>query len=163
MSGKNSTRVLYAVPSVQRELPLDLYRAIFTHSSEPIAILDPHGPYLEQNAAHAELLGYSDDELKNQTPAIHLGEEVFAEVARELAETGEYRGEVVGITKTGQIKYIELSAFAMLSESGEPVYVDIKRDITERKEVERALLRNEAQLTDFFENSAIGLRSEEHT
>ena len=157
MSGKNSTRVLNAVPSVQRELPLDLYRAIFTHSSEPIAILDQHGTYLEQNAAHAELLGYSDDELKNQTPAIHLGEEVFAEVARELAETGEYRGEVVGITKTGQIKYIELSAFAMRSESGEPVYVDIKRDITERKEVERALLRNEAQLTDFFENSAIGL------
>ena len=157
MSGKNSTQVLNSVSSVQRELPLDLYRAIFTHSSEPIAILDQHGTYLEQNAAHAELLGYSDDELKNQTPAIHLGEEVFAEVARELAETGEYRGEVVGITKTGQIKYIELSAFAMRSESGEPVYVDIKRDITERKEVERALLRNEAQLTDFFENSAIGL------
>src|SRR6266508_1983390 len=109
MSGKNSTRVLNAVPSVQRELPLDLYRAIFTHSSAPIAILDQHGTYLEQNAAHAELFGYSNDELKNRTPATHLGEEVFAEVARELAEAGEYRGEVVGITKTGQIKYIELS------------------------------------------------------
>ena len=157
MSGKNSTQVLNSVSSVLRELPLDLYRAIFTHSSEPIAILDQHGTYLEQNAAHAELLGYSDDELKNQTPAIHLGEEVFAEVARELAETGEYRGEVVGITKTGQIKHIELSAFAMRSKSGEPVYVGIERDITERKDVERALLRNEAQLTDFFENSAIGL------
>ena len=36
----------------------DLYRAIFTHSSEPIAIIDLQGNYLEQNAAHAELLGY---------------------------------------------------------------------------------------------------------
>ncbi len=157
MSGKDSTQVMNTASSVQRELPLDLYRAIFTHSSEPIAIIDRQGTYLEQNAAHAELLGYSDDELKNHTLAIHLGEEVFAEVARELAEKGEYRGEVVTITKTGQVKQIELSAFAMRSESGEPIYVGIKRDITERKRVERALLRNEAQLTDFFENSAIGL------
>lgn len=157
MSGKDSTQVLNTAPSVQRELPLDLYRAIFTHSSEPIAIIDGQGTYLEQNAAHAELLGYSDDELKNQTPAIHLGEEVFAEVARELAETGEYRGEVVSRTKTGQVKHIEMSAFTMRGKSGEPIYVAIKRDITERKRVERALLRNEAQLTDFFENSAIGL------
>jgi PAS domain S-box-containing protein len=157
MSGKDSTQVLNALSGVQPELPMDLYRAIFTHSSEPIAIIDRQGTYLEQNAAHAELLGYSDDDLKNQTPAIHLGDEVFAEVARELAETGEYRGEVVSRTKTGQVKHIELSAFTMRSRSGEPIYVGIKRDITERKRVERALLRNEAQLTDFFENSAIGL------
>src|SRR6266498_2998058 len=147
MSGKNSTQVLNSVSSVLRELPLDLYRAIFTHSSEPIAILDQHGTYLEQNAAHAELLGYSDDELKNQTPAIHLGQEVFTEVARGLTETGEYRGEVVSRTKAGETRHIELSAFAMRSETGEPLcYVGIKRDITERKEAERAQLRNEAQL-----------------
>jgi PAS domain S-box-containing protein len=157
MSGKDSTQVLNAASSVQPELPLDLYRAIFTHSSEPIAIIDRQGTYLEQNAAHAELLGYSDDELKNQTPAIHLGEKAFAEVARQLAETGEYRSEVVSRTKTGQVKHIELVAFTMRSNSGEPIYVGIKRDITERKRVERALLRNEAQLTDFFENSAVGL------
>lgn len=154
MSGKDSNQVLNTASSVQRELPLDLYRAIFTHSSEPIVIIDQQGTYLEQNAAHAELLGYSDDELKNQ---IYLGEDVFAEVARELAETGEYRGDVVSRTKTGEIKHIELSAFTMRGKSGEPIYVSIKRDITEQKRVERALLRNEAQLTDFFENSAIGL------
>lgn len=158
MSAKTSIPVLNPSARVQSELGLDLYRAIFSHSREPIAIIDPQGFYLEQNAAHAELLGYSDDELENQTPAIHLGDEVFAEVARALAETGEYRGEAVSKTKAGEVKYIELSAFAMRNSSGEPLcYVGIKRDITERKQVERAMLRNEAQLTDFFENSAIGL------
>ena len=143
------------VPGEPRQ---DLYRAIFSHSNEPIAIIDPQGFYLEQNAAHAELLGYSDDELKNQTPAIHLGLEVFADVARELAEKGEYRGEVVSKTKAGETKYIELSAFAMRNESGELLcYVGIKRDITERKQAEQALQRSEAELTDFFENAAIGL------
>ncbi len=31
-----------------------LYEAIFRHSSEPIAIIDLHYKYLEQNAAHAK-------------------------------------------------------------------------------------------------------------
>ena len=104
------------------------------------------------------MLGYSDDELKNQTPAIHLGDQVFAEVAGELAEKGEYHGEVLSKTKAGEFRQIELSAFAMRNESGEALcYVGIKRDITERKQVEQAMLRNEAQLTDFFENSTIAL------
>ena len=143
---------------VQGELRQDLYRAIFSHSSEPIAIIDPQGYYLEQNSAHAQLLGYTDQELQNKTPAIHLGEKVFAEVARELAEKGEYRGEVISKTKTGETRYIELSAFTMRDDSGTPLcHVGIKRDITERKQVEQALERNEAQLTDFFENSALAM------
>lgn len=158
MSGKASAQERNPSSQMQAELRPDLYRAIFSHSREPIAIIDPQGVYLEQNAAHAELLGYADEELRNQTPAIHIGEEAFAEVARELAAKGEYRGEIVSKTKAGEVKHIELSAFAMFNESGEPIcYVGIKRDITERKQAERALLRSEAQLTDFFDNAAIGL------
>src|SRR5437016_9277929 len=158
MSSKASSQEMYPKPSSRGELHRDLYREIFTHSNEPIAIIDHEGHYLEQNGAHAELLGYSDAELQNQTPAIHLGAKVFAEVVRELAEKTEYRGDVVSKTKAGELKQIELSAFAMRDESGQPLYyVGIKRDITERKRVEQALQRNEAQLTDFFENSAVAL------
>src|SRR6266480_7525228 len=113
MSGKATTLEVNRNSREQGEVPQNLYRAIFRHSLEPIAIIDLQGNYLEQNAAHAELLGYSDDELKDQTPAIHLGEKVFAEIARRLMETGEYRGEVVSKTKAGEIRHIELSAFAM--------------------------------------------------
>jgi len=158
MSSKASSLVIDPNSSLQEELHRDLYREIFIHSNEPIAIVDPEGHYLEQNAAHAQLLGYSDAELRNQSPAIHLGAEVFEEVVRELAEKGKYRGDVVSKTKAGEIRHIELSAFTMRKTSGEPLcYVGIKRDITERKRVEEALQRNEAQLTDFFENSAVGL------
>jgi PAS domain S-box-containing protein len=158
MSSKVFTEEITPDSSAKGELHRDLYREIFIHSNEPIAIIDPDGHYLEQNTAHAQLLGYSDCELRNQTPAIHLGSEVFAAVARELAEKGEYRGEAVSKTKSGEVRHIELSAFAMRKGSGEPLcYVGIKRDITERKQVEEALQRNEAQLTDFFENSAVAL------
>jgi PAS domain S-box-containing protein len=158
MSGKAFTLQMNQNSSELGELRQGLYQAIFRHSCEPTAIIDLQGIYLEQNAAHAELLGYTDDDLKYQTAAIHLGAEVFEEVAGELAATGEYGGEVVSKTKAGEIKYLELSAFAMRNESGAPLcYVGIARDITERKLAEWALQRSEAQLSDFFDNAAIAL------
>lgn len=121
-------------------LPPDLYRAVLNFANEPIALISLQGIYLEQNNAHAALLGYSDRELINQTPALHLGAEVFAAVARKLAETGEYRGRVKSTTKTGEIKHIELSAFTIRDEAGAPLcYVGIKRDITGRKRTEGRL------------------------
>src|SRR3954452_7356123 len=136
----------------------ELYREIFTHSNDAIAIIDSEARYLEQNAAHRAMMGYEDHELYGHTPAIHLGEETFKEIARQLAETGEYRGEVISRTKFGEMRQVELSAFAMQSSRGDPIcYVGIKRDISERKRQEEALRRSETELTDFFENAAVGL------
>ena len=121
----------------EAEFLSDLYRQIFIHSTEPIAIISPEGHYVEQNAAHFELLGYSDDELMGQTPAIHLGEEVFESIASELRERGEYRGEIVSRTNSGELKQVELLAFAVRDGQGEPTcYVGIKHDITDRKRTE---------------------------
>lgn len=114
--------------------PLDLYRGIFIHSNEAIAIISPEGVYLEQNKAHASLLGYADEELEGLTPAVHMGQEMFNAVARELAEKGEFQGEVTGRTKSGDSLRIELSAYAMRDHTGKTLcYVGIKRDITEQK------------------------------
>lgn len=136
----------------------DLYREIFNHSNEPIAIISPEGHYVEQNTAHQDLLGYSDEELLGQTPAIHMGREAFENIVCELAQKGVYRGEAVSHTKTGEIRHIEISAFTTRDGSGDPIcYVGIKRNVTERKRAEEALRRSEAELTDFFENAAIGL------
>lgn len=142
----------------QPSLSDELYREIFVHSNEPIAILDPEGYYVEQNCAHRELLGYDDDELKGKTPAIHLGEDVFQSIAAELAEKGEYRGEIISRRKTGEVRNIEISAFATRDAAGDPIcYVGIKRDVTERKQGEEAQRRTEMELTDFFETATIGL------
>ncbi|HKR59262.1 MAG TPA: PAS domain S-box protein [Pyrinomonadaceae bacterium] len=144
--------------ATRRSFTHDLYREIFVHSNEPIAIIDPQGRYLEQNLAHHELLGYSDEEIKGQTPAIHLGADVFEAIATALATNGEYRGEIVSRRKDGQLRDIELSAFATRDEAGQPIcYVGIKRDVTERRRGEEALRHTEMELTDFFENATIGM------
>ena len=123
----------------RQKLPADVYRAIFSLSTEPIALIGANGFYLEQNAAHAQLLGYNDQELVGQTPSIHIGKEQFDAILARLTEDGEYKGEVVSKTKTGESKQIELSAFAMRDDAGQPVcFVAIKRDVTERKRAEEA-------------------------
>lgn len=140
------------------ELHSDLYREIFDHSKQAIAIIDPDGFYLQQNGAHFKLLGYTDDELKGQTLANELDEQTLAEINHQLAESDEFFGEVVCCANSGEIQDLELAVFTMRSGLGEPLcYVCVKRDITKRKQNELALRRSQSELTDFFENASIGL------
>ncbi|HET9251722.1 MAG TPA: GAF domain-containing protein [Candidatus Eisenbacteria bacterium] len=132
--------VAFAVERRRDEERLALYREIFAHSSEAIAILDADGEYTEQNAAHRRLLGYEDEDLAGRTPAIHLGQVAFRDEMRVLGEDGIYRKDVVSISKSGQPLDLELSAFAVLDESGKPrCFVGVKRDIRARKRTEEAL------------------------
>jgi PAS domain S-box-containing protein len=129
------------------ELDAALYREIFAHSREAIAIIDPNGFYLQQNGAHFTLLGYSDDDLEGQTPALDLGVKTFAAITHQLAETGEYSGELLCRTKSGEHLNIELSVFTMRNGLGEPLcYVSIKRDITRRTREISARRRSEQRL-----------------
>src|SRR5215216_4695024 len=122
------------------ELHSDLYQEIFAHSKEAIAIIDPEGYYLQQNGAHFTLLGYADNDLEGKTPAIYLGEKTFQQIFDQLVASGDYAGEHVCRTKSGDERTIELSVFTMRSGLGEPqCYVSIKRDITTRKKTEKEL------------------------
>ena len=132
--------VAFAVDRRRREDALALYREIFAHSSDAIAILGTNGVYMEQNAGHRALLGYEDADLAGRTPALHMGDDGFAAVARALEANGVYRDEVTSRTRSGAARAIELSAFTVRDDAGEPVcFVGIKRDVTERRRTEEAL------------------------
>jgi PAS domain S-box-containing protein len=136
------------------EEELEVYRRIFENSNDGIAIIDPNGYYVKQNSAHRQLIGYSDEELMGQTPAIHLGEETFSKIFKELQEKGTFRGEVVCYGKNGDPKFIELSAFPLRDRGGNIVcYVGIKRDITERKKIEQKLRESREKYRLIVENS----------
>ncbi|MFB3917907.1 MAG: PAS domain S-box protein [Terriglobales bacterium] len=143
-----------------RDQQLELYRRIFESSHDAIAIIDPQGYYLRQNAAHRELLGYSDEEIVGRTPAMHLGEETFAAVTQELARAGQWHGEVISRTKSGDQRTVELSAFAMLDRNGETLcYVGAKRDITQRKKADedlKARARQQAVVAELGQEALAG-------
>src|SRR5215216_1843690 len=88
---------------------LSLYREIFERSVDGIAVLDPNGIYLHQNAAHAALTGYTLDDLRGRTPAIHVGDERFAEILHALTTNGRFIGEVESRSKAGDERVLEVS------------------------------------------------------
>jgi len=124
-----------------------LYQKIFDLSNDAIAIINTDGTYIEQNDAHRTLIGYSDEELKGETPAIHCGKSAFNAVARILENTGHYYGEINSVAKDGRNLIIELSAFAIKNSDGSVCcYVGIKRDISERKAGQTSLHESEERL-----------------
>ena len=126
---------------------LALYRAVFLNSTEAIAIVDTMGRYLEQNGAHEMLLGYTNHELSGLTPAVHMGEEAFAQVVEDLTSVGASRREVLSRTKDGRERLLDLSAFAVRDRTGRPVcYVGIKRDVTDERRATEELNRRFAEL-----------------
>jgi PAS domain S-box-containing protein len=136
-----ATQVAFAVTRRRAEERLALFQRVFVNASDGIGIIDPQGRYLEQNRAHAALLGYGDEELAGQTPALHLGEPTFAVIAAALADRGQWRGPVESRTKDGTLLDVELSAFTMRDEAGRVTcHVGMKRDITQQKRAERRLL-----------------------
>ncbi len=151
-------------PTVSRS-PLDrearwaVYREVVTNSSAAIAVIDPGGVYLEQNPAHRALLGYSDEELEGRTPAIHLGDETFSDVASTIRETGVYEGIVFSRTARGEEILLELSAFAIRDAEGTPIcYVGIKRDLGSLRPVARDELEQSASLLEAtLETTADGI------
>jgi PAS domain S-box-containing protein len=89
---------------------LSLYREIIAHSSEAVAIIDPRGFYLEQNPAHRELIGYADDEMRDKTPAIHLGVEDRPEVAEAVRMKLEDEGWSVETCTDGAVALEKLKS-----------------------------------------------------
>jgi PAS domain S-box-containing protein len=147
----------------QAEEALKLYREIFYHSNDGIGIINPEGFYLEQNPAHIKLIGYSAEELKGKTPAIHLGNETFLKIIEEQTKKGVYRGEIISHGKLGEKKDIDLSAFTITNKNGEVIcYVGIKRDITERKRVQEQLQNLSRRLIEVQEAERRFLASELH-
>ncbi len=137
---------------------LQLYREIFERTSESVAIISPDGSYLAQNPAHREMIGYSEEDLSGETPAIHLGDKCFAEVAKALEETGHFEGEVDSQIADGTILRIHLSAFSVKDSDGEVIcHVGLKRDVTVQRETEQALAESMERLELSVKGSRDGL------
>lgn len=130
--------VAFAVAKKRSEERLHLYREIFEHSIDGIAVLDENGRYLEQNGAHRELIGYVDDELDGETPAMHLGDDAFRDLFDALREEGSARRRVVSTTKSGARIDVALSAFVVRGpQSGRMRVVGIKRNVTDEEAARR--------------------------
>jgi two-component system, cell cycle sensor histidine kinase and response regulator CckA len=133
------------------------YRLVFDNAAAGIN-LNSHGRILEANAAFANMLGYSRDELA-QIPfsdVTHPNDLKITEQSHDKLIRGEAdsrRFEKRYIRKDGSIVWADVWAAAIRDQTGE--YrggISAVIDITERKRAEEALQRSEANYRTIFDS-----------
>ena len=140
------------------EEDLQLFKEVFYYSTDSIEIIKPDFTFYEQNPSHRKLFGYSNEALKDETPAVYMGEENFNEMRDALLEYEFYRAETYMKTSTGGDLYIDISAFPIMDHDRNVIfYVAIKRDSTEQKEIFNALQKSEEKYRNLIETMQEGI------
>ncbi len=142
----------------QAEERIRLYRQIFMGSSDGITITSCEGELLEFNPTMQKFLGCSAAELEGMEASGMCVPEDGERINSALRERGRFEGEVRMQHRNGSEAYVDLSIFPVYRDEGElACWVGIGRDVTERRETERALRQREEQYRGIFNNVIEGL------
>lgn len=146
----------------QAEANLLLSDQILQQMPSAIIVTDLSGKIQRWTGKARDIFGYSASEAVGRPISfIHLPQSDIDSTERILAkikETGEFFGEVTGITKSGKTVPIEASAKPIFDKFGRPlVLICTLRDITFRKKNEQALEESEERFRLAFENANIGV------
>lgn len=111
------------------------------------------GPFIEVNKSACKMLGYSKVELHSMTPADidEPGSAADPPVVQNLLESGRVVFERIHIAKDGRRIPVEISS-RKLDLNGQTYVVSTVRDITERKQTEKALQESEQRFRLLFES-----------
>ena len=122
------------------------YRILFEQSPEAIVVLDPQTMLpLEFNDEACRQLGYSRGEFAKLSLLDHSCETQPEEVRARLAEalrSGRAEFETRHRTRHGDVRSVWVT-LRLVEIEGRPAFHSIWRDITERQETERRLLRSQ--------------------
>ena len=128
------------------EAHLELAASVFTHAAEGIVITDPSGAILDVNESFTQITGYARDEVIGRNPSLlrsgRQSKEFYANMWRDLADTGHWSGEIWNRAKDGRIFAEMLTITAVRDKTGNTrQYVALFSDITTEIEREQALRR----------------------
>ena len=134
------------------------YRDLFENANDLIQAVNTNGSFIYVNLAWKKLLGYNDSELSNLTifDIIHPDSMEHCSGIFKRVFSGEeiQRFETAFITKHSGKVYVEGSINCHF-ENGKPISTrGIFRDITKRKQAEKMLRDQEANLRAFMENAS---------
>lgn len=121
----------------EADAAIRLSASVFEASTDGIMVTDPQGTILSANAAFATLTGYRTDEAVGQNARIlksgRHDAAFFNAMFAQLAQTGQWNGEVWNRRKDGSIFLEKLSISAICDEAGDITrYVGICSDITDQ-------------------------------
>jgi PAS domain S-box-containing protein len=133
------------------------YRAIFDNSMDGVLLVSQDRRICMANRAAADKLGYTEEELRElgQKGEVDLFEPGLLTALAQQRHAGRHRGEFTLRRKNGTRIPVEASSATYRDEQDEEWTSMFFRDITHRKEAERALLASEAKLRNI-----VGLASD---
>ena len=142
---------------------LQRYEAIVETVNDGIYVKNEDNQFTLVNDTYAEMVGYPPEDLVGRDSSFLVSEEVMEaaeEIYRDL-RTGDERTETVEATmETADGETIETEAsFAVISRDEEHERVGLVRDVTERRERERRLERQNERLESFASMLAHELRN----
>jgi PAS domain S-box-containing protein len=135
------------------------FRTLFNNAADAIFIHDLEGHFLEVNQEAIERLGYSREEFLTMTPLDIDGPQDALRFQERLEVTESQKEnlvEVVHVTKDGREIPVELKS-RVIRYNGRSAILTIARDVTRRREAERALIMNEAKYRGVLEWSTDGI------
>lgn len=135
------------------------YRALFDGAGDAIFIHSLDGRFLDVNKAACASLGYSREELLQMTPKDVDDEESAAKVSdrmEEVLEKGVAFYDVVHVRRDGTKFPVEMSV-RVLKHRGQPTFMTIARNVSERRKAEDALRRSEEFLGNIFSSIQDGI------
>lgn len=148
----------------ERERELQMFRKAVEQAGHAVVVTDTAGTIEYVNPAFEELTGYDREEAIGETPAILKSGEHDQEFYQRLWGTilgGEvWKGEIINERKSGE-QYVIDQTIAPLENGDDEIthFVAINRDITEIKEQEQELRRQNDRLEKFGRTVAHDLRN----
>lgn len=124
---------------------------VFENMYDAVLITDAEGRITDWNAAAVRLFGYEREEILGKHPETLNPKEdgpALTRAIRQNLDAGrEWRGEVRFRTRSGRIGYCEVAVVPLLDECGQHrAAISVNRDITQRREAEREILRLQQDL-----------------
>lgn len=156
--GKDITRQKNAEKALKESE--EKYYALMNQAGDAILLADINGNLFEANKKAEELLGYTKEEILNMHIAqIHPEEELerTINVFNEIVQKGRaFLNDGMVLKKDGKIVPVDITGNA-IEYTGRKIIMGIFRDITERKQMEKALRDSEVKYRNIVETANEGI------
>lgn len=136
---------------IQSEKPVataksfDLIYNAFQHSTDAILITDLNGVIIEINQAFSDIFGWSRDEAIGSRTSIlrspKTDDGFYQQMWQAINTHGEWKGEIINRRKDGSDVPVLTSITPIFFDGKKVGYMGVEIDISERKRLERRILR----------------------